>query len=110
MSRHDSAPANRRMRDHDELLTFMHGRVRGDWVADRVLALAVIRLVEIFGDAAHRVPSRNVLVVLTLVAVAWAIVSTDPPHVGVHLTPLRGGACSLHAIFSSYAEFACNFV
>lgn len=56
MSRHDSAVSLRHMRDHaQELLTLMHGRSRGDLDSDRVLALAIVRLLEIIGEAAARV-------------------------------------------------------
>ncbi|MEP7118342.1 MAG: HepT-like ribonuclease domain-containing protein [Acidobacteriota bacterium] len=45
------------MREHArELLTLMRGRSRTDLDADRVLALAVVRLLEIIGEAAARVP------------------------------------------------------
>ena len=45
------------MRDHaHELLTLMHGRSRGDLDSDRMLALAVTRLLEIIGESAARVP------------------------------------------------------
>ena len=53
MSRHDPSVSLRHMRDHArELLTLMHGRSRGDLDADRMLALAVVRLLEIIGEAA----------------------------------------------------------
>lgn len=45
------------MRDHaHELLALMRGRSRGDLDSDRLLALAVVRLLEIIGEAAARVP------------------------------------------------------
>lgn len=57
MSRHDPSVSLRHMRDHaHELMTLMHGRSRADLGTDRVLALAVVRLLEIVGEAATRVP------------------------------------------------------
>ena len=48
------------MRDHaHELLALMHGRSRGDLDTDRVLALAVVRLLEIIGEAASRDPAEE---------------------------------------------------
>lgn len=48
------------MRDHaHELLTLVHGRSRGDFDSNRVLALAVVRLLEINGEAATRVPTEE---------------------------------------------------
>jgi hypothetical protein len=47
MSRHDPALSLRQMRDHaNELQTLMQGRSRSDLDADRVLALAVVRLLD----------------------------------------------------------------
>ena len=37
----------------------MYGRSRGDLDTDRVLALAVVRLLEIIGEAATRVPTEE---------------------------------------------------
>jgi len=48
MSRHDPSVSLRQMRDHaHELAGLVRGRSRGDLDADRLLALAVVRLLEI---------------------------------------------------------------
>lgn len=45
------------MRDHArEAVTLMQGRSRADLNADRVLSLALVRLLEIVGEAANRLP------------------------------------------------------
>lgn len=88
------------MRDHaQELLTLMHGRSRRDLDTDRLLALAVVRLLEIIGEAANRVPveeraRRPEIPWSSIVSlrnrlihgyddvdhdIVWAIVSTDLP-------------------------------
>ena len=100
MSRHDPLVSLRHMRDHaHELLTLMHGRSRGDLDTDRVLALAVVRLLEIIGEAATRVPveerTRRAEIPWSSIVglrnrlihgyddvdydIVWAIVSTDLP-------------------------------
>lgn len=57
MSRRDPAVSLRQMRDHArEALELVRGRSRSDLDSDRVLALAVVRLLEIIGEAAARVP------------------------------------------------------
>ena len=57
MSRHDPAVSLRQMRDHAyEVAELVDGRTRGDLDGDRLLALAVVRLLEIIGEAAARVP------------------------------------------------------
>ena len=57
MSRHDPSVSLRQMRDHaHEVAALVHGRTRGDLDSDRLLALAVVRLLEIIGEAAARVP------------------------------------------------------
>ena len=56
MSRHDDRVALLHMRDHAaEAAEFMKGRLRSDLDSDRLLALAMIKLVEIIGEAAARV-------------------------------------------------------
>ncbi|MEZ5293433.1 MAG: HepT-like ribonuclease domain-containing protein [Vicinamibacterales bacterium] len=88
------------MRDHAaELLALMNGRSRDDLDRDRVLALAVVRLLEIIGEAAARVPvaerTRRPDVPWSAIVglrnrlihgyddvdhdIVWAIVSTDLP-------------------------------
>lgn len=57
MSRHDSRISLRQMLDHSrEALQLSEGKVRADLDADRILNLALVRLLEIIGEAANRVP------------------------------------------------------
>ena len=59
MSRHDPSVSLRHMRDHaHELVDIVRGRSRGDLDTD-LLALAVVRLLEIIGEAAARVPAEE---------------------------------------------------
>ena len=68
MSWHDPSVSLRHMRDHaQELVALMSGRYRGDLDSDRVLALAVVRLLEIIG-------------------IVWAIVTTDLPVLASQLS------------------------
>ena len=106
MSRHDPSVSLRHMRDHArELLTLMDGRSRADLDDDRMLALAVARLLEIIGEAAARVPTeererRPEIPWSSIVSlrnrlihgyddvdhdIVWAIVSTDLPTLVAHL-------------------------
>jgi uncharacterized protein with HEPN domain len=56
MSRRDPTVSLRQMRDHaDEVVELVRGRNRRDLDTDRLLALAVVRLLEIIGEAAGRV-------------------------------------------------------
>ena len=58
MSRHDSSVSLRQKRDHaHELTDIVRERRRGDLETDRLLSLAVVRLLEIIGEAAARVPA-----------------------------------------------------
>ena len=60
MSRHDVAVSLRQMRDYArEALEMVHGQVRADLDTDRKLNLALIRLLEILGEAATRVPPED---------------------------------------------------
>ena len=60
MSRHDPSVSLRQMRDHaHEVAELMRGRSRSDLDSDRLLALAVVRLLEIIGEAAARVPDEE---------------------------------------------------
>ena len=100
MSRHDPSVSLRHMRDHaHELVALMVGRSRAGLESDRVLALAVVRLLEIIGEAASRIPaeeraSRPEIPWPAIVGlrnrlihgyddvdldIVWAIVSTDLP-------------------------------
>jgi uncharacterized protein with HEPN domain len=57
MPRHDGAVSLRQMRDSTrEALEMMRGQVRKDLDTDRKLNLALVRLLEIVGEAANRVP------------------------------------------------------
>jgi len=57
MSRHDPLVSVRQMLDHAREATEMvRGRSRGDLDTDRQLNLALVRLVEVIGEAAARVP------------------------------------------------------
>ena len=59
MSRHDPSAALRHMRDHAaEVESFVRGRSRDDLTSDRLLYHAVIRLLEIIGEAATRIPDQ----------------------------------------------------
>ena len=56
MSRHDDALSLRQMRDHlEETIALTNGRRRADLDTDRIYALALLKLVEIVGEAAGRV-------------------------------------------------------
>ena len=59
MSQHDPIVALRHMLDHArEAVELAQGRSRADLGADRLLQLALTRLVEIVGEAAGRVPGE----------------------------------------------------
>jgi uncharacterized protein with HEPN domain len=60
MSRHDPSVSLRQMGDHArEVAELVRGRTRGDLDSDRLLALAVVRLLEIIGEGAARVPAEE---------------------------------------------------
>ena len=60
MTRRDYAITLGNMRDHArEAMDLAQGRSRGDMEDDRVLTLALTRLVEIVGEAAGRVPPNE---------------------------------------------------
>jgi uncharacterized protein with HEPN domain len=60
MSLRDPLIALEQMRDHaSEAMSLLAGKGRTDLEADRVLSLAVVRLLEILGEAARRVPSET---------------------------------------------------
>jgi uncharacterized protein with HEPN domain len=55
MTRRDDSVSLRQMLDHSrEALALVQGRSRGDLDRDRVVTLALCRLVEILGEAANR--------------------------------------------------------
>jgi uncharacterized protein with HEPN domain len=59
MSRNDAAIKLRHMRDAvEEALQIIENRTRTDLAQDRVLALALTRLLEIVGEAAKNVPLK----------------------------------------------------
>lgn len=59
MSRRDPQVPLLHMRDHArEALDFAAGRKREDLDTDRMLCLALVRLVEVIGEAAARVPEE----------------------------------------------------
>lgn len=60
MTRHESRISLAQMRDHaKEAIDLAKGKVRSDLDTDRVLNLALVRLVEIIGKAANRVPPEE---------------------------------------------------
>lgn len=59
MSRHDPKVRVRHMLDHArEAVEMARGRARDDLDTDRLLNLALVRLVEVIGEAAVRVPEE----------------------------------------------------
>ena len=59
MSRRDRTAALRHMLDHArEAVSLAQGRTREDLDKDRLLNLALVRLLEIIGEAAGRVPQE----------------------------------------------------
>jgi uncharacterized protein with HEPN domain len=62
MSRRDPVISLRQMLDHaQEAVALVKGRSRSDLDSDRLLALALVRLLEIIGEAAGRVPAEEQL-------------------------------------------------
>ena len=60
MSRRDPAVSLRQMLEHaQEAVELIRGRSRGDLDSDRLLGLALVRLLEIIGEVAARVPSEE---------------------------------------------------
>lgn len=60
MSNRDPQVSLRQMRDHSrEALRMARDRVRGDLDSDRMLNLSLVRLLEIVGEAAGRVPTEE---------------------------------------------------
>ena len=59
MTQHNDFVSLRHMYDHArEAVALAHGRARQDLDSDRVLALALVRLVEIVGEAATRISAQ----------------------------------------------------
>ena len=60
MTRHDAKVCLRHMLDHArEALAMVHGRRREDLDSDRQLNLSLVRLLEIVGEAASRIPQED---------------------------------------------------
>ena len=60
MTRHEAMVRMRHMLDHaKEAVALMRGKTRTDLDTDRILQLAVVRLAEIVGEAASRVPKDD---------------------------------------------------
>jgi uncharacterized protein with HEPN domain len=60
MSKHSKSIRLRHMLDHaQEALTLAKGRTREDLDSDRLLNLALVRLLEVVGEAANRVPKEE---------------------------------------------------
>jgi len=60
MSKRDLTPRLRHMLEHArEAVALVRSRRRGDLDSDRLLNLALVRLVEIVGEAAARVPKES---------------------------------------------------
>src|ERR1035437_4222071 len=106
MSLREPLTALRQMRDHArEALDLLAGKSRADLDASRVLSLAIVRLLEIVGEAAGRVPDdvrqahanipwfqivglRNRLIHgydQVDLDIVWAVVTSDLPALVAHL-------------------------
>ena len=60
MSSHEAVVRMRHMLDHArEAVAFVGGKTRADIDADRLLSLALVRLLEVVGEAANRVPTNE---------------------------------------------------
>jgi uncharacterized protein with HEPN domain len=60
MSRHESAVRLRHMLEHSrEALAMIQGKTRSDLDTNRTLNLALVRLLEIVGEAASRIPKEE---------------------------------------------------
>jgi len=60
MTEHDPRVGLCQMRDHaQEALDLVRGRTREDVEGDRVVSLALVRLLEIVGEAANRIPPSD---------------------------------------------------
>ena len=60
MTQHDPRVSLRQMRDHArEAMQLAQGNKREEFLADRTINLAVVRLLEIVGEAASRIPQSE---------------------------------------------------
>lgn len=106
MSRHDEAVYLRHMLDFSaEAMALLRGKSRADLDSDRTLNLAVVRLLELIGEAAHRVspetrnrfgdiPWRQVVSMRNHLIhgydaidfdIVWQVVQEDLPHLAKSL-------------------------
>lgn len=116
MSRHDDTVSLRQMLDHiEETAAIAQGRTREDLESDRVFFLALLKLVEIVGEAATRVsqatqtaypeiPWREIIGTRNRLIhgydavdydILWEIVATDFPPLAEQIkgiVPPTGGA------------------
>jgi uncharacterized protein with HEPN domain len=112
MSLRDPLIALEQMRDHaKEAMNLLASKGRADLETDRVLSLAVVRLLEILGEAARRVPSetqqmhpsipwsfiigmRNRLIHgydRVDLDIVWSVVVDDLPPLVAHLEEITAG-------------------
>ena len=60
MTRHDPELSYQHMLDHTrEAVSLVKGKTRADLDSDRLLNLALVRLLEIIGEAANRIPPEE---------------------------------------------------
>lgn len=60
MTTRDLSLSLRHMLDHtEEAVTLVHGKSRSDLDSNRLLNLSLVRLLEIVGEAANRIPLEN---------------------------------------------------
>ena len=100
MSRHDPLVSLRHMRDHaHELTDIMRGRSRSDLDTDRLLALAVVRLLEIIGEAAARVPAEERT---RRPGIPWSSIvglrNRLIPRTGIYPVSVRGSSPIIHPL------------
>jgi len=114
MSRRDPLVALRQMRDHAlEAMNLAVGKSRADLGASRILSLAIVRLLEILGEAAGRVPEdvrqahatipwsqiigmRNRLIHgydQVDLDIVWAVITSDLPALVAQLGQITADGC-----------------
>jgi uncharacterized protein with HEPN domain len=112
MSLRDPVVALRQMRDHArEAMNLVAGKSRADLDGSRILSLAIVRLLEILGEAAGRVPGdvrqahatipwseiigmRNRLIHgydQVDLDIVWAVVTSDLPALVAQLDHITAG-------------------
>ena len=113
MSLRDPLVALRQMRDHSrEAMNLVAGKSRADLYASRLLSLAIVRLLEILGEAAGRVPDdvrqahpnmpwsqiigmRNRLIHgydQVDLDIVWAVVTSDLPTLAAQLDQITAAS------------------